>query len=104
MVIANIGPGKGFVIEAKTVNGTSSYTTGGFTVALDQLSKVHDAIVVLEDAGNLYKPGFTASGNTITITVYEYYYDATASAVAIKEVDAGTDLSQVRFKILAIGE
>jgi len=104
MVIVALGKGKYYLIEAKTVPGTSSYPTGGFAVNLDELSKVHDAIVVLESADNLYKPGFTVSGNTITIQVYEYYYDTTASAVAVKEVAAGTDLSSVNFKILAIGE
>lgn len=84
-----------------SVTGPTSYTTGGFTVTIDQLTAVYDAVVI---AGRGYLAEVASiSGNTITIRVYQFDYPATAAGPAV-EVPAGTNLSGVTFRIIAIGE
>ncbi len=84
----------------KTVTGPSSYSTGGFTVTIDELERVEEAIVVAS-AGYMAEVA-SISGNTVTIKVYDFNYPATAAGPA-EEVAANTDLSSVGFKIIAIG-
>ena len=84
-----------------SVAGPTAYTTGGFTVSIPDLSVVYDAVV---SAGGGYLAEVASiSGNTLTIKVYYFNYPGTAAGAAI-EVPAGTDLSGVRFRILAVGE
>lgn len=84
-----------------STTGPASYSTGGFTVTISELSKVDFAVV---QATGGYKPEIAGiSGNTITILVRQYDYPATAAGPAV-EVGAGTDLSGVTFYILAFGE
>jgi len=84
------------------VSGPSSYTTGGFNVVVGELGEIQAAIV---KAGSGYDADIdfaNSSGNTLRIKAY--YYDYTASAAgAAKEVAAGTDLSGVKFTIIAFG-
>ena len=84
------------------VNGPASYSSGGFTVTFaGLLRKVKFAFVA---ANGGYKAEVASiSGNSVTVKVLYYDYDAAADDVAI-EVPAGTDLSGVKFTILAIGE
>lgn len=84
-----------------TFSGPASYTAGGFTVTIDQLSRVDDAIVVA--GGGYLAEVASISGNTITVRVYYFDYAAAAAGPAI-EVPAGTDLSAVTFRVLAVGE
>lgn len=84
-----------------TATGPSSYTTGGFTVTVSDLTEVHDAIVVA--GGGYLAEVASISGNSVTIKVYEFNYPATAAGTAT-EVSAGTDLSGVTFRIVALGE
>jgi len=84
-----------------TVSGPVSYATGGFTVTIADLQAVYDANV---NAGGGYQAEVTTiTGNRITIVARYFDYPAAAAGVAI-EVPAGTDLSGVTFRILAIGE
>jgi len=84
-----------------TVSGPVSYATGGFTVTIADLEAVEDAVVI---AGGGYQAEVAKiSGNTITILARYFDYPAAAAGVAI-EVPAGTDLSGVTFRIIAIGE
>jgi len=84
------------------VTGPSSYSSGGFKVTLD-LNKIVDAVVVLKEGNNLYKVGYTISGNEITIQVFQLGYDSSNSTLTISEVADGTDLSGLNFTIIAIG-
>lgn len=94
----NYNPAKKIdVIEA---NGPSSYTTGGFTV-YSKMMKVEHAVV---NAGNGYLAEVVSvSGSAIKIKVYQFNYPATAAGPAV-EVPAGTDLSSVKFTVIAIGQ
>lgn len=104
MAIGSLDKGAGIgrlKLVATDVKGPSSYTTGGFTVTIEGLSKIYEAVV---NAGNGYLAEVASiSGNTITIKVYEFNYPATAAGPAT-EVGAGTDLSGVTFRIIAVGE
>ena len=105
MVVAKVGQpnivGKGQILVIEKVTGPASYSTGGFTVTLSQLRKIHQAVAICNGS---YKVGaISISGNSITIPVEYYDYDAAADGTAI-EVPAGTDLSAVEFLIIALGE
>ncbi len=84
----------------KTVTGPSSYSTGGFTVTINELERVEEAIVVAS-AGYMAEVA-SISGNTVTIKVYDFDYPSTAVGPATEVADR-TDLSSVSFKIIAIG-
>jgi len=103
-LMIKIGRGKYYVVETKEVTGPSSYATGGFEVITDNLSKVHDAIVVMEDGDNLYKAGYEVLDRGVKIQVYEVSYDSSNTTLKVAEVASGTDLSALRFKVLLIGE
>ena len=83
-----------------SVAGPASYSTGGFTVSIDELKEVEEAIVVA--GGGYLAEVASKSGNSITVKVYHFNYPATAAGPAV-EVDAGTDLSGVTFIIIAVG-
>jgi hypothetical protein len=84
-----------------SVSGPSSYATGGFTVTINDLSRVDDAVVIA--GGGYLAEVASISGNTVTIVVRYFDYPATSAGTAV-EVPAGTDLSGVVFRIIAIGE
>jgi len=84
-----------------SVSGPTSYPTGGFTVTVAKLRRVFDAMV---EAGGGYKASVVSiSANTVKVEVRYYDYPAAAAGTAI-EVPAGTDLSAVTFRIVAIGD
>jgi hypothetical protein len=84
-----------------SVAGPTSYATGGFTVTIEDLSRIEDAVVIA--GGGYLAEVASISGNTVTIVVRYFDYAATAAGTAI-EVPSGTDLSGVTFRIIAIGE
>ena len=104
MVVGSLGKPFGLgqlKVVAESVSGPASYPSGGFSVAFDELRQVHAAIVI---AGGGYLAEVAGvSGNTVTIVVRYFDYDAAADGVAI-EIPAGTDLSAVSFWVIAIGE
>jgi len=79
-------------------SGPASYTTGGFTVTVSELSKVHGAVAVT--SGGYVASVAGVSDNTVTIAVYEN----AGAAGPLAEVGAGTDLSGVTFYIFVVGE
>jgi len=83
------------------VSGPSSYATGGFTVTINDLSRVDDAIV--SSTGGYLAEVSSISGNTVTVKVYYFDYGSASAGTAV-EVPDGTDLSGVTFRIIAIGE
>jgi len=84
-----------------SVSGPSSYPTGGFTVTIARLAKVEDAMA---KGGGGYKAEVVAiSANTIRVMVRQFDYPAASAGPAV-EVPAGTDLSGVKFRIVAVGE
>lgn len=82
--------------------GPSSYTSGGFTVTIPNVSRIIAAGIINVTGGYLAEIA-GISGNTVTIKVYEFNYPATAAGPAT-EVAAGTDLSSVEFTLLVIAE
>lgn len=79
-------------------SGPASYTSGGFTVTVNELDKVHGAVATTS-------AGYVASiagvsGNTVTVAVYQ----EAGAAGALAEVGDGTDLSGVTFYIFVVGE
>ena len=102
MTLSSLGRpyGAKYRVYFGSTTGPSSYSSGGFTVTIDNVSKI-DNVVVMASGGYLAEA--SASGNTITIKVYYFNYPATAAGVA-EEVAAGTDLSGVTFRIIAICE
>jgi len=84
-----------------TFSGPTSYPSGGFTYTVPDLALVEDAAVI---AGGGYLAEVTGiTGRTVTVVVRYFDYPAAAAGVAI-EVPAGTDLSGVTFRIIAVGE
>jgi len=80
------------------VSGPSSYSAGGFTVD-HPFSRVSHAIAI---ASGGYIAEASVSGNTVTVKVYYFDYDAAADGTAI-EVPDGTDLSGVTITVIIIG-
>ena len=91
----------GRLIAVVTSSGPSSYSSGGFSVTLSELRKVESVIAVYSNAGYLCE-GSVGTGNSVTVKVYYFDYDATADGAAV-EVAAGTDLSGVTFTVIAVG-
>jgi len=90
------------VLIKETITGPASYTAGGFSHTISNVSVV-DAILAASATGG-YKvdaAAITVSGNTLTIPVYYYDYDAAADGAAI-EVPDGTDLSGITITVIAI--
>jgi len=79
----------------KIASGPSSYPTGGFEVEIGELEKVEGAVVTVE-SGTFYHPQIVSiTDNKVKIKVWEW------TGTEIAEVGAGTDLSGVKFHILA---
>lgn len=102
MTAVPIAKGRSYVLVSGVVNGPSSYATGGFTITVPDITKVVNAVVVLKSGDNLYKAGFSSSGNKITVVVYEL--SSSTAGLKVEEVAAGTDLSSVEFAYIVIGE
>jgi hypothetical protein len=93
-------------IVQTVVSGPSSYATGGFTVRLGELTKIHAAKVSirtnLKVSNYVHVVDYSISENTITFVVYRI--DVTAAAPsAWAEVPAATDISALSLEIVAIG-
>ena len=93
-------------IVQKVVTGPASYSTGGFKVVVDELSKIHALVVSvrtnLKVSNYVHAVDYSYSDNTVTFTVYGI--DVTAAAPsAWAEVPAGTDISGLVIEIVAIG-
>jgi len=91
----------GYKLVVINTTGPSSYSSGGFTYAVKSLRKVEKVIAASASGG--YKvdaADISVSGNTLTIKVYYYDYDATADGAA---VEATGDLSGVNITIVVIG-
>jgi hypothetical protein len=84
--------------------GPSSYTTGGFSVAVNALRRV-EKIVSLSNNYGYRSPAKEASisGNAVTIKVRYYYYACPALCATGWEVTSGRDLSGVTFSGIVIG-
>jgi len=81
--------------------GPTSYPSGGFEHTVTGFISVWDAVVI---AGGGYKAEVASiTGNKVKIVVRYYDYPAAAAGTAI-EITAGTDLSGVTFRIIAVGE
>ena len=93
---------KGSVVET---SGPSSYPSGGFAVAINDLKYVHWAAATFKGTratNYVYQLDVSWSNNTVTIKVMEI--DVTAATATWAEVASGTDLSGLTFDIIAIGE
>jgi len=88
-------------LVVRQVSGPASYATGGFTVSFPELRAVHYAVATA--TGGYLAEVASISGNSVTIKVLYFDYDAAADGPAI-EVPAGTDLSTVTITIIAVGE
>ena len=81
--------------------GPASYSSGGFTVTINELSKVEE-VLTAELPGYLVEATPTAGSNTITVKVYQFDYPATAAGPAVEVAD-GTDLSGLTLKLIVLG-
>ena len=90
-----------------TSAGPASYTTGGFEVEVPELSVV-DISVAAQMTG-IYKASVASvSGNKATVKVYEVNQPVNEGGsatytVTIKEVDAGTNLTDETVTLLSYG-
>lgn len=109
MVVAGLkkGLGKGeFKVYSGSTSGPTSYSSGGFNITVNGLSKIHTAIVTFKGSRPddlVYQLDVSWSGNVITVKVMSINVTA-ASPVSWTEVAAGTDLSGLTFDIIVIGE
>ena len=100
----------GYKLVVTNTTAPASYATGGFSVAVSELSTVNYAFAQAMNPG---AAGYLAliksiSGNTVTVQVYEVNQPVNEGGsatytVTIKEVAAGTDLSGVTFNVIAVG-
>jgi hypothetical protein len=93
-------------VVQKVVVGPASYSTGGFKVVIEELSKIHALVVSvrtnLKVSNYVHVVDYSYADNAVTFTVYRI--DVTAAAPsAWAEVPAGTDLSGLVLEIVAIG-
>lgn len=91
------------------VRAPSSYTTGGFTVTINEVSSIKACQVSVrsplkvDNYVHQVEYDYDESSNTITIKVSRI--DVTGSApVAWEEVPDGTDISALMLEILVIGD
>jgi len=84
-----------------SASATSSYSSGGFTVTISELSKVTD-VVFAQLPGYLVETSASGSSNTVTVKVYQFDYPATSAGPAT-EVSAGTDLSSLTLTLIVLG-
>ena len=99
MILALTADGK--KISVVTVAGPASYTSGGFTVTVPDLERVHAVLFAFVTGG--YKiGGLSISGNTIRVIVHYYNYPATTAGTSV-EVPAGTDLSGQTVTLIVVG-
>lgn len=82
--------------------GPSSYSTGGFTFTVGDLSNIVSGFVICNGPYLAEIDWANSSGNTLKIKVYYFDYDATADGAAI-EVAATTNLSSVYFTVVVFG-
>ncbi|MEM4429653.1 MAG: hypothetical protein QXM08_00635 [Thermofilaceae archaeon] len=88
-------------ISVVTAAGPASYATGGFTVTVPDLERVH-AVLFAFITGGYKVGGLSVSGNTVRVVVHQYDYPA-ASAGPSVEVPAGTDLSGQTVTLVVVG-
>lgn len=98
-VIGLTADGKKIVLVS--VPGPSSYTSGGFTVTVPELAKVHAVLSAFITGG--YKIGdLIVSDNNITVSIHYYDYPATSPGLSV-EVPAGTNLSRFYVTLVVVG-
>lgn len=89
-------------IVSVSASGSSSYSsTSGESVTVNELNRV-DAVLFAHITGGYKVGSLSTSGNTVTIHVYYYDYDAAADGVAVEVADA-TDLSGQTITLVCIG-
>jgi len=94
-----------YKVEWTETTGPSSYTAGGFQIQLTRLKSIKIAIVDIEQPDHdnyVYKKETSVSGNVITVVIKRI--DVTASSPASWTEPAGVDLSDLKIKVIAIGE
>ena len=101
--------GAGEIVVTKEVSGPSSYPSGGFTVTVGEVEKIKEAVVIpnpsqiLEADDTAYSVSWSVSDNKVTIVIKTLNVTGT-SPVSWTELSGGTDLSGVKFTIIATGE
>ncbi|MBW2560872.1 MAG: hypothetical protein JRE40_08465 [Deltaproteobacteria bacterium] len=84
--------------------GPSSYSSGGFDVAINSLRAVEKIVSLGNNYGYRSEAEEASiSGNTLTIKVRYYYYACPALCATGWEVTDGRDLSGVTFSGIVIG-
>lgn len=90
------------MIIEKTINGPSSYPTGGFAETIGEFAELKNVSVEINDPNNKVVK-WTFAGNVVTIVVKEISADTTTGAISSTEVANATDLSALEFVITAEG-
>ena len=81
--------------------GPSSYPTGGFQVSITNLRRVERSVSISSNGGYLCECA-SVSGNSLTVLVRYFDYDATSDGAAI-QVPNATNLSTVTFSGVVVG-
>jgi len=81
---------------------SSSYASGGDTLSLSSYFSSIQAVVCQAHAGG-YALEASASGTTVTVVARQYNYPSTSAGTAT-EVDTGTNLSDVSFTMVVLGD
>ena len=89
-VLGLTADGKKIVLT--TSSGPSSYSTGGFSVTIDEVNYIHGIIEARMTGGYVVEVSY--SGNTVTVIVY---------SSPGSEVTTGTDLSTETVTIVVVG-
>jgi len=93
-------------IVKKEVSGPTSYSSGGFTVRIDELVRIDEADVRVKTniklTDNVHIIDYDYSGNEVTVKVYRINVTA-ASPSAWEEVPDGTDISALKLEVVAVG-
>ena len=100
----NVGMvGPGLKVAARTVNGPSSYSAGGFNVEFPELSTIVHAIVQLRNNPGNKLVQVNVTDNTVNIKIFTISADTTTGAISATEDADGTDESGLVFDVIAIG-
>lgn len=80
---------------------TSSYTAGGFSVTIPELTKVQEVLTATLP-GYLVEAIAGGSSNTVTVKIYQFDYPATAAGPGVEVAD-GTNLSSLTLELIVLG-
>ena len=83
----------------KTFTGPTSYTQGGFTETIGEVSKITSVVISARNLSGNQRIKYSVSGNVVTIQIFTITADTTTGDINETEVGNGVDLSSLVFDL-----